>query len=177
MSLPLDLGVCVVRDFVLEDAPALVRYANNRKVWRNLRDLFPHPYTQADADGFIARAIGCDPRDRLAVALGAEAIGGIGYTLHADVERASAELGYWIGEPFWGRGIATAAVRAVTRLIFARHPVEHVYAMPFSWNPGSARVLEKAGFQLEGQLRRHVIKDGHVLDQLVYGIVREESES
>ena len=168
-------GNAVVRSWRKQDAGDLVPHANDRRVWRNLRDAFPHPYRIDDAERFIAMATQMSPETYFAIEVNGHAVGGVGYTLHTDVERIGAELGYWLGAEFWGRGIATSVVRAVTACAFEAHPeLCRLYAVPFAWNPASARVLEKAGYRREGTLRRSALKDGHVLDQWMYAIVREE---
>ena len=93
------------------DEPALVRHADNRKIWLNVRDRFPHPYTPADAEAWVARAAAATPETQFAIEVEGEAVGGVGLFLQADVERYSAEIGYWLGEALWGRGLATAVVR------------------------------------------------------------------
>jgi RimJ/RimL family protein N-acetyltransferase len=170
MRLP--LGVCDVRSWRRGDSAALVEHANNRNVWLNLRDRFPHPYTTRDARKFLAAVIGQRPECSFAIEVDGAAVGGIGFRIQSDVERIGAELGYWIGETYWGRGIATAAVRAVTEHALAAHGLVRVFALPFAHNRASARVLEKAGFALEGVLRSSAIKDGRVLDQLLYARIR-----
>ena len=116
------------------------------------------------------------PRTYFAIVVSDRLAGGIGYTRHGDVERVGAEVGYWIGVEFWGRGVATAAVRELTGLAFARHPdLRRLYAMPYVTNAASARVLEKAGYTREGTLRENIIKDGRVLDQFMYSILRREA--
>ncbi len=167
-----DLGVCRIRSWRSEDVPALVRYANNRKIWLNLRDRFPHPYTAADAERWIRFAVQAEPETHFAIAVGEDAVGGIGLDLKRDVYRRSAEIGYWLGEPFWGRGITTAAVRAITEYAFVQFDVCRVYASIFEWNPASMRVLEKAGYVCEGRLRKSVTKDSHTIDELIYAVVR-----
>ena len=169
-----ELGSCVVRDWRASDAEALARHANSRAVWRNLRDAFPHPYSVADAELFLGVVRGLEPCTFFAVEVDGEAAGGIGYTLHSDVERLSAEIGYWLGEAYWGRGIATEAVRAVTAHAFREHGLRRLFAVPFAWNGASARVLEKAGYTLEGRMRQSAVKDGEVVDQLLYAAVRDE---
>jgi RimJ/RimL family protein N-acetyltransferase len=168
----LDLGDCCVRPYVLEDAEALAKYADNRAVWITLRDRFPHPYTTDDAVGFLRIATTQQPTSDFAIATADEVIGGIGLQRQSDVHRLTAEIGYWLGEPFWGRGIATRAVRAVTAWAFATTSLERLYACVFATNPASARVLSNAGYQLEGRMRRAVIKDGRILDQLIYAALR-----
>jgi [ribosomal protein S5]-alanine N-acetyltransferase len=163
-----ELGACIVRDWQPTDAPAIVRYADNRRVWINLRDRFPHPYALADAEEFLAFACNRQTRTDFAIEVAGEAVGGVGLTLHDDVERVTAEIGYWLGEPYWGRGIMPAVVRAVTRHALTELGLVRVYAIPFAWNAASARVLEKAGYVLEGRMRRSAIKDGRIIDQLLY---------
>jgi [ribosomal protein S5]-alanine N-acetyltransferase len=155
------------------DEPALVRHADNRKIWLNVRDRFPYPYTPADAEAWVARAAAATPETQFAIEGDGEAIGGVGLFLQADVERYSAEIGYWLGEAFWGRGLATAVVRGFTDYAFDAFDLCRIYANVFEWNPGSCRVLEKAGYVLEGRLRSSAVKDGFVLDGFLYARVRE----
>jgi RimJ/RimL family protein N-acetyltransferase len=176
MRLP--AGPASVRPWAAADAAEIARQANDRRVWINLRDAFPHPYRLDDAERFIARATAASPPTVFAIEVDGRPAGGIGYTLHTDVERIGAEVGYWLGAEYWGRGIATAAVRAVSRHAFVTHAeLRRLYALPFSWNPASARVLEKAGYRLEGTLRQSAIKDGKVVDQWIYALLREELSS
>jgi ribosomal-protein-alanine N-acetyltransferase len=155
------------------DQASIVRHANNRHVWINLRDRFPHPYTREDADGWIREVAGRNPPTQCAIAVGGEVAGGIGLTLQEDVHRRSAEIGYWLGEPFWGRGIMSEAVPAFTTYGFATFDLCRVYATVFEWNPASARILEKSGYVLEGRLRKSVTKDSRTIDQLLYACIRE----
>src|SRR5262245_11084017 len=111
----LKLDRCEVRSYVPDDLRSLALHANNRQVWLNLRDLFPHPYTEDDARRYIEATLAKDPETSFAIAVDGAAVGGIGYTLHDDVERVSAEIGYWLGEPFWGRGITSEIGRAACR--------------------------------------------------------------
>jgi RimJ/RimL family protein N-acetyltransferase len=169
----LDAGPCVIRPWRFEDKDSLVRHANNRNVSRNLRDRFPYPYTPAAANAWLQDAVPETPPTNFAIDVGGEAVGGIRITIGTDVARRSAEIGFWLGEAFWGRGIMTAAVRALTDHAFAHFDLCRVHAAVFAWNPASMRVLEKAGYVREGVLRRAVVKDGQVLDQVLYAIVRE----
>ncbi|MGA9117219.1 MAG: GNAT family protein [Bacteroidota bacterium] len=164
----------MVRSWEEHDAGSLARYANNRNVWINVRDTFPFPYTGADARAYLASVCGASPETHFAVATGGEAIGGIGFQMQADVYRLSAELGYWLGEPFWGKGIASCAVEKVLAYAFGEFPLSRMFAGVFEWNPASSRVLEKAGFTLEGRFRKCVYKNGQVIDQLMYGMTAEE---
>ena len=167
------LTSCTVRSWEWRDREAIVRHANNRKVWLNLRDRFPHPYTNADARNWLEMVVGVRPENSFAIAVDDEVVGGIGFTVQPDVGHRSAEIGYWLGEEFWGRGIATQALIAVTDYAFANYDLCRMYAHVFEWNPASARVLEKAGYEFEGRLRKSVTKDGHTIDQLMYAVVRD----
>ncbi len=165
------LKSCCVRDLVAADAAALARHANNRKIWLNLRDRFPHPYTLDDARVFIANAARQSPQTVWAIDVAGEAAGTIGIIPRSDIERVSAEIGYWIGEPFWGRGIMTEAVKAVSEWALKEFSLTRIYALASATNAPSCRVLEKAGYVCEGRLRKSAIKDGQVLDQLLYACV------
>ena len=174
MQLALGNGEWQVRNWRLSDEAALVKYANNRRISINLRDTFPYPYTADDARYWINFSRAQDPQLNFAIASETEAIGGIGLWLFDDVFRRSAEIGYWVAEPFWGRGIATLAVGAVTDYAFASFDLVRVFAEVFEWNPASARVLEKAGYTYEGRFRRSVTKDGKTMDRLVYAIIKDD---
>jgi [ribosomal protein S5]-alanine N-acetyltransferase len=168
----LTLSRCTLRPWRVGDEPSLVRHADNRNVSRNLKDRFPFPYTTADAAAWVTHAGTRTPFTSLAIAVEGAAVGGIGIELGADVFHRSAEIGYWLGEPFWGRGIATEALRAMTDYAFAHFDICRLEAGVFGWNPASARVLEKAGYTLEGRARCAVVKDGRLGDRLLYGLVR-----
>jgi len=167
------LDNCEVRSWRSSDAKSLARYANDREIWLNLRDAFPHPYTLDDARQFLKRVAAMDPETFFAIAVNAEAVGSIGFRQHDDVERCSAEIGYWLGRDYWGRGITTAVLQAVTKYAVSRHGLTRVYAVPYEHNHASFRVLEKAGYVCEGRMRRSAIKDGKVVDQLMYAFVPE----
>jgi RimJ/RimL family protein N-acetyltransferase len=168
-------GSTVVRPWQIGDAEPLAVQANDREVWLGMRDAFPHPYGIEDANRFIGMARQMVPESFFAIEDDGKIAGGIGYTKHADVERIGAEVGYWLGRAFWGRGIATAALRLLTGHAFtANAELRRLYAVPYCSNLGSARVLEKAGYRREGTLRQSALKDGRVLDQFMYAIVRDE---
>jgi RimJ/RimL family protein N-acetyltransferase len=169
----LALSHCAVRSWRPDDLSSLVANADNRNIWLNLRDRFPHPYTRRAGREFIRLAMGQRPETMFAIDVGGEAVGGIGFTVLTDVERVSAEIGYWLGEPFWGRGIVTEALVAVTQYAMDSCRLTRIYALPFASNTASCRVLEKAGYTLEARLRRSAIKDGHVVDQLQYSFIAE----
>jgi RimJ/RimL family protein N-acetyltransferase len=164
----LTLKTCEIRSWQASDLESLVKYADNRNIWINLRDRFPHPYTARDGHAFLRHMRQQQPEMAFAICVEDEAVGGIGFQLQGDVERVSAEIGYWLGEPFWGRGIATEALVALTDYAIVTHGLTRVYAVPFAWNAASCRVLEKAGYVLEGRLRRSAVKGGSVTDQLQY---------
>ena len=164
----LRLATCTLRPWRVSDLESLVTYADNPRVPEHLRDRFPSPYTRADGEAWLA----VEHPANHAIEVDGAAVGSIGIHLGADVERRSAEIGYWLGEAYWGRGIVTEAVGAVTRWAIAEHDLLRVFANVFANNPASARVLEKNGYALEGRLRRAVVKRGEVLDALVYEIGR-----
>ncbi len=165
------LTSCSVRSWAVGDVASLVANANDREIWLNLRDRFPHPYTARNGASFIKLARDMRPETFFAIAVDEKAVGGIGFVLQHDVERVSAEIGYWLGRPYWGRGIATDALVAITRHAIDAHGLTRVFALPFAHNSASCRVLEKSGYVLEGRLRRSAIKDGQVIDQLQYAFV------
>ena len=163
----IDCGYCVLRPWSEGDEVSLVRHANNYEVWRRLRDRFPHPYTQADAEQWIAFATQ-ETQTHFAIEVHGEATGGIGLELGSEINRRSAEIGYWLGEAFWGKGITTAAVRALTSYGFEAFNLTRIFAVPFANSSASIRVLEKCGYIREGVMRRSAIKEGVVLDQVLY---------
>ena len=164
----LTLEQCTIRPWRLDDAESLARHANNRKVWLALRDLFPHPYTINDAHEFLEATVNSMLRTLFCIEVNGAVVGGIGIRPGIDVHRHTAELGYWLGEEFWARGVMTEAVGAFTDFCFDRFSLRRIYAEPFANNPASARVLEKAGFTFEGRLKNNVLKDGELLDPLLY---------
>lgn len=166
------IGDYLLRDWQRSDAPAITRYANNPKIAANLRDGFPYPYGPSDAEAFLTRAMAMQPPTFFAIASEMETIGSIGVMLGQDVHRLTAEMGYWLAEPFWGRGIMVMAVTALVDYAFTTLGLNRVYAEPYTSNPASARVLEKAGFECEGILRASVLKNGKVLDQAMYARIR-----
>jgi RimJ/RimL family protein N-acetyltransferase len=156
---------CIVRDWRVDDASALSRHANNRKIWAMVRDRFPSPYTIEDAEHWVRHCMRALPATDFAIEVDGEASGGIGVVVRDDVERISAEIGFWLGESVWGRGVMTDAVSAFVPWAFERFSLQRIYAHVFEFNQASVRVLEKSGFVREGRLRRAVIKDGRVLDE------------
>ena len=167
----IQLSQATVRSFRPDDVESIARYANNRAIWRNLRDRLPHPYTVDNAIRFLEAFAFQRPETCFAIAVEGEAVGSIGVELYDDIFRRTAEIGYWLGEPFWGRGIASAAVRAVTEYALANFDLCRIEAGVFEWNPASAHVLEKAGYVFEARLRKNVTKDGQTIDRLLYAYV------
>ncbi len=159
---------CTIRPWRLNDAESLARNADNRKIWLGVRDLFPHPYTIQDALEFLQRTISEGSAMKFCIEIDGAAVGGIGVHPGEDVHRHTATVGYWLGEEFWGRGIMTEAVTVVTDFCFKNFPLRRISAEVFANNPASARVLEKAGFIFEGRLKNDVLKDGELLDSLLY---------
>ena len=168
------IGDYLIRDWQITDAAALARHANNRKIWLNLRDAFPHPYRLQDAHAFIARVTELNPATVFAIATPSEAIGSIGLMPGRDVHRCSAEMGYWLAEPFWGKGIMTLAVKCLTHYAITELKMLRVHAAPYTSNPASAKVLAKAGYRCEGILRSSAVKEGRVLDQFLYSCIADK---
>lgn len=164
----LSLSSCIVRPWAESDAESLQRHANNREVSRHLRDRFPFPYGIEQARAFLG-SVATEPSPTVwAIEVGGEAAGGIGLQLNTDVERVSAEIGYWLGQSVWGRGIASEALKAVSAEAFKRFDLTRLYAVPFADHAASVRVLEKAGYVREGHMRQSAIKNGAIRDQLLY---------
>ena len=169
----IDLATCLIRDWSLTDLASLVQHANNRNVSIHLRDRFPYPYLENHGREFLEHVTTTTPVTSWAIDVEGHAVGGIGLMLQSDVERVSAEIGYWLAEPLWGRGIVTEAVRAVTDEAFRQFDLTRIFALPFADNQGSIRVLEKAGYAHEGTMPRSTIKNGVIRDQLMYGAYLE----
>lgn len=172
----LELTRAEIRSWRPSDAASLAKHAGDETISASLRDGFPHPYTVGDGRAFIEKAREMDPETVFAIAVDDEAVGGIGYHLGEDVERYSAEMGYWLGRVHWGRGIATEAVVTLCRYAIRRHRLTRIFASPYAWNVASARVLEKAGFELEARLRRSVLKRGLFGDQLLYARIASDRD-
>ncbi len=159
---------CVLRAWWKSDAASLVQHANNQNVAQHLRDRFPHPYTRAHAVAFLGHVAAADVTTDFAIVVDEVAVGGIGYIRGTDVERFSAEVGYWLGEAYWGRGIMTDAVARLTQHLFDEVKLLRAFALPLADNQGSIRVLEKAGYEREGLLRASCVKYGQPRDQYLY---------
>jgi RimJ/RimL family protein N-acetyltransferase len=166
---------CELRPLLPEDAPSLAQMANDVTVWRNLRDMFPHPYALEHAVRFIEHASGQSPPCHRAIVIDGQAVGTIGLKLGTDVERISAEVGYWLGAPYRDRGVMTEVIRVFTDEAFETFPLSRIFALPFARNVASCRALEKAGYVLEAVLRRSCIKEGVITDQRQYARIRESA--
>jgi RimJ/RimL family protein N-acetyltransferase len=168
---------CVVRPWRLKDAAAIVPHANNLNVARQLRDRFPHPYTIDNATDFIKFATSAESPNNFAIEVAEEPAGGIGFVCGTDVERFSAEIGYWLGESYWGKGVTTEALVLVTEYAFTQLNMLRLFALPFADNIPSTRVLEKAGYAREGVLRSSSVKFGRPRDQLLYARINDRWEN
>ncbi|MEL6535088.1 MAG: GNAT family protein [Bacteroidota bacterium] len=158
-----------LRRLTSEDAPQLARLANNKKIWDHVRDYLPHPYAESDAHFFIELIVDEDPHQTFGILNeDDELCGVIGLVIQSDVYRISAELGYWLGEPYWGQGIVTQAIGLITQYGFEELRLEKIYAGVFDFNTASMKVLEKNGYQKEGILSKAFIKNGRIGDEHRY---------
>lgn len=164
----------MIREWKMEDAARLAEMLNNRNILNNLRDGLPYPYTEKDAEEYIASMLCADKTKTFAFAITAEdkVVGSIGVFWCDNIHSRTAEMGYYIGEPYWGRGLGTSAVTQVCQYIFDHTDIIRIFAEPFAYNTASCRVLEKAGFQLEGLLRSNAVKNGRVVDMKMYSLIR-----
>lgn len=159
-----------LRPFTINDLDSLVKYANNPKIANNLTDKFPYPYTKENGKMFIEMATKNDPVNIFAIDINGEACGGIGIHPQDDVHRKNAELGYWLGETFWGNGIITKAIAQIVEYGFKKFDFTRIFARPYGTNAASQKVLEKAGFVLEGRFEKTLFKNGEFKDELIYAI-------
>ncbi|MCI9331312.1 MAG: GNAT family N-acetyltransferase [Oscillibacter sp.] len=165
-----------LRSWQQEDATSIAKAANNPKIAANLRNVFPSPYTLADAEWYVSDCINQGEERQLtrAIIIEGEAAGSIGVFRKEDVYEKSAELGYWLAQAHWGQGVMTKAVRQICREAFERFDILRIFAEPFADNLGSRRVLEKAGFTCEGTMRNGIFKNGRVHSYCIYALLREE---
>ena len=163
-----------IRSWELSDAKDLAVALSNKNVQNNLRDGLPYPYTEKDGAEFISAMLNADKNDTFAFAITADekVIGSIGVFRQANIHRKTVELGYYIAEEYWGKGIMTEAVRQICNYVFENSDIIRIYAEPFATNFASCRVLEKAGFQLEGTLRSNAVKNGKVMDMKMYSLIK-----
>ena len=177
MLIQTSLSLCTLRPWHSGDQEDLVNHANNRKVWRNLTDRFPHPYTNADAQNWLCIANEASRNHHLAIAYADKAIGGVGAIAGEGIARQTAQFGYWLGETYWGKGIASAATSSFLAYLEALGEFSRLEAPVFAWNPVSMRILEKLGFKREGVLRKSVSKDGELIDSVMYAYIISPSLS
>jgi len=163
-----------LRSWKADDAPELTAAINNKKVLDNLRDGIPFPYTEQDAKEFISATLSAekDSQYAFAITFDGKVIGSIGVFRKENVHRFTAELGYYIAENYWGKGIMTEAVRQMCAYVFENTDIMRIFAEPFAFNQASCRVLEKAGFQYEGTQRQNAVKNGQSVDMKMYSVIR-----
>lgn len=161
-----------LRPWAIEDVDSLVKFANNYNIAKNLMDVFPHPYTVEDGNAFIEMVSKNSPENIFAIEVNSEAAGAIGLHPQNDVYRKNAELGYWLAEPYWGKGIITNAIIQMVDYGFKNFDINRIYARPFGYNIASQRALEKAGFTLEARLEKTIFKSGEYIDELIYSMRR-----
>lgn len=165
----------IIRKWRLEDAKDLAGMLSNKKIQDNLRDGLPYPYTEKDAQAFIQDMLAADSTKTFAFAIindENKAIGSIGAFRCENIHRQTGEMGYYLAEEYWGKGIATEAVKQLTDHVFNQTDIMRIFAEPFSTNRGSCRVLEKSGFQFEGTLRKNAVKNGEIKDMQMYALIK-----
>ena len=167
---------CRIRKWELSDAKDLAAALSNKKVQDNLRDGLPYPYTEQDGKEFISAMLSADESETFAFAITVDnmVIGSIGIFRQGNIHRQTAELGYYIAEEYWSKGIMTEAVKQICEYVFAKSDIIRIYAEPFAYNIASCRVLEKVGFQYEGTLRSNAVKNGKVIDMEMYSLLKAE---
>ena len=166
---------CRIREWRIEDAARLAEMLNNRNILNNLRDGLPYPYTETDAEEYINSMLMADKNKTFAFAITVDdkVVGSIGVFRCDNIHSRTAEMGYYIGEPYWGCGLGTSAVTQVRTYIFENTDIIRIFAEPFAYNTASCRVLEKAGFQFEGLLRSNAVKNGKVIDMKMYSLIKD----
>ena len=167
---------CKIRKWKLTDAKDIAVALSNKKIQDNLRDGLPYPYSEQDGIDFISSMLSAneDETFAFAITLDDKVIGSIGVFRQQNIHRQTAEMGYYIAEEYWGKGIMTDAVKQICEYVFKNSDILRIYAEPFAYNIGSCRVLEKTGFQYEGTLRNNAVKNGKVIDMKMYSLLREE---
>ena len=170
---------CKIRKWKLTDAKNIAIALSNKKIQDNLRDGLPYPYTEQDGIDFISSMLSANEDETFAFAITVDdkAIGSIRVFRQQNIHRQTAEMGYYIAEEYWGKGIMTDAVKQICEYVFKNSDILRIYAEPFAYNAGSCRVLEKAGFQYEGTLRNNAVKNGKVIDMKMYSLLREERQN
>ena len=167
-KMTIKLSKSVIRNFKMSDKKSIAKHANNRKIWLNVRNAFPHPYTVTNAEQWISSILEQKVKTKFAIAVDGKAIGGIGVEMKGDVYSQTMEFGYWIGEEYWNRGIITEAIQAVSDYVFEKFDIIRLEAHVYHWNISSMRVLEKVGFEKEAILKKRIFKDGKYVDEHIY---------
>jgi ribosomal-protein-alanine N-acetyltransferase len=162
-----------LRPWTIDDIESLVKFANNFNITKNLMDVFPHPYSEENGMAFIEMTNQNSPPNILAIEINGEAAGAIGVHPQQDIYRKNAEMGYWLAEPYWGKGIITKAILQMVDYGFENCDIDRIYARPFGHNIASQKALEKAGFVLEARLEKTIFKNGEYLDELIYARRRQ----
>lgn len=164
-----------IRKWKLSDAKDLAIALSNKKIQDNLRDGLPYPYTEQDGADYISAMLSADENETFAFAITVDdkAVGSIGVFRQVNIHRQTAELGYYLEEEYWGKGIMTEAVKQICEYVFGKSDIIRIYAEPFAYNAASCRVLEKAGFQCEGVLRKNAVKNGKIVDMKMYSLIKE----
>ncbi|WP_245826350.1 GNAT family N-acetyltransferase [Spirosoma rigui] len=158
------------------DEESLSHHASNRHIWNNVRDFFPYPYTPRDAHSWVRSNKSYQQPNNLAIEIDGQAVGNVGFTVKDDIYRFNAEIGYWLSEDYWGRGIMTEALQVMTDYIFKNFQVNRLFACVLEGNIGSMRVLEAAGYQREAILRKAAIKNNQYLDEHIFALLRAEHQ-
>ena len=167
----------ILRPWKASDINSLIKYANNWNIAKNLTNQFPHPYTIQDGKAFIEYATKDEPIHIFAIEVNQEAVGGIGIHPQSDIFIKNAEIGYWLGEPFWGHGIVSKAIKQIVQFGFSTFDIERIFARPYGTNVASQKILEKNNFLLEGRYNNILYKNGEYLDELIYAIRRSNWEN
>ena len=168
---------CIIREWDIKDKYKLAEMLNNKNIQNNLRDGLPYPYTVDDAEEYIVSMLSADKTKTFAFAITVNdiAIGSIGVFRCGNIHSRTAEMGYYVGEPYWGKGFATSAVKQTCKYIFDNTDIIRIFAEPFAYNTASCHVLEKAGFQFEGTLHSNAVKNGKIIDMKMYALVKFNS--
>jgi len=166
---------CKIRPWKIQDAHDLAEALNNKNIHNNLRDGLPFPYREEDAIEYITAMLNADKKNTYAFAITVndKAIGSIGAFRQANIHSRTAEIGYYIAEPYWGKGFGTSAIKQICEYIFLNTDIIRLFAEPFAHNTGSCRILEKSGFTCEGILRKNAVKNGIIVDMKIYSLLKE----
>lgn len=166
---------CKIRKWEMEDATTLAVALNNKRIHDNLRDGLPFPYTIKDAEDFITSMLSADESKTFAFAIAVDnkAIGSISVFRKDNIHSQTAEMGYYVAEPYWGKGLGTSAIKQICDFIFSHTDIIRIFAEPFAHNAASCRILEKAGFSLEGTLRKNAVKNNTIIDMKMYSIIKK----